>query len=157
MHNFSRRREDMACINEKTMDLLQKYLNSGRKIIITTTSSGKKFICREERLYKLRPFGYINSNPFIGMGSAVIEVADAQTGQILLKNTVIQPDFKWYGYCTMLWLRFRSYGPITFEWSDLGEAPKQFIDWISLIFYHRPCAQLRRWREMPDCFKDESD
>ncbi|MDP1834269.1 MAG: hypothetical protein Q8L11_05075 [Candidatus Moranbacteria bacterium] len=137
------------------MNLLQKYLNSGRKVIITTTSSGKTFV-HQEKLYRFCPFGYINSNPIIGMGSAVIEVADAQTGQVLLKNTVIHPEFEWYGYCMMLWLRFRSYGPSAFDWSDLLEAPKQFIDWMRLIFYHRPCAQLRRWRETPDYWDDDS-
>lgn len=139
----------MACINKKTMNLLQGYLNSNRKVIITTTSSGKKIVCQKEKLYRFRRFGYINSNPLIGMGSAVIEIVDAQTGQVLLRNTIIHPGFKWYGYCTMLWLRFRSYGPFEFEWSDLVEAPEQFIDWIKLIFYHRICAQLRRWHEIP--------
>jgi len=148
----------MACITDSKMRLLQWYLRSGKEVIITTTSSGKKSIIQKNKVYDFYPFSHINSHPFIGMGSAVIEITDAGTGRVILKNTIINPDCEWYGYCMMSWLRFRSYGfSVALGLLDFKEMPKIFLNWISRVLYYRPYARLKMWLDIPVYQEDEPD
>ncbi|EKE24908.1 MAG: hypothetical protein ACD_5C00359G0003 [uncultured bacterium] len=97
----------MPPITQETMKLLKEHI--GKDVILQGVSCGKEHSYRT-KLWRVIDFGVINETPLIGMNSAVTAIISVETGKFLMRNTKINPTFKWNGSNIMWRLRFRSYG-----------------------------------------------